>query len=186
MRVKIAAVLCVLMLLTACKANNEPLDRALALRNRISESAGCTFITTITADYGEKMYLFTMDCQTDEAGDLTFKVTSPATIAGITGKIATSGGAITFDDKVLAFQTMADGQITPVSAPWLLIKSLRTGYVKDCSELENGIEISIDDTYADDALHLQIIADNNLPVSAEIFWKGRRCLTLRVDNFTYL
>jgi len=186
MRVKIAAVLCVLMLLTGCKGANEPLDRALALRSKVSESSGCSFSATVTADYGEKIYVFSMDCKTDHAGNLEFSVTSPATIAGITGRVSASGGAITFDDKVLAFQTIADGQVSPVTAPWLFIKALRSGYLKDCKTTDSGLEISIDDTYAEDALFMQITTVGDSPISAEIFWKGRRCLTVKVDNFLYL
>ena len=186
MRAKIAAVLCAFILLTGCKSTNEPLDRALELRNKIAQSSGCSFSATVTADYGEKIYIFSMDCKTDQSGDLNFTVTAPATIAGITGSVSSTGGAITFDDKVLAFQTLADGQVTPVTAPWLFMKALRSGYIKDCSDTETGIQISVDDSYAEDALHLQINTSGNAPVSAEIFWKGRRCLTLTVENFNYL
>lgn len=186
MRVKAAVLLCLIVLLTGCKSAKEPLDRALALRNQIAESNGCSFHTTVTADYGEKLYTFEMDCQTDKEGNLTFTVTKPDTIAGITGKVSAAGGALTFDDKVLAFQDMADGQVTPVAAPWLFINSLKSGYLKGCGEIHNGIEISIDDSYRDDALHLIVSTDADVPNSAEIFWKGRRVLTLAVDNFVYL
>lgn len=186
MRGRLVAVLCVVILLAGCKNSGAPLDRALALRNKILDSNGCSFHTTVTADYGEKIYVFSMDCKTDKDGNLTFSVTEPATIAGITGKISSAGGAITFDDQVLAFQTMADGQITPVTAPWVFMNTLRSGYMKACTETDNGMEISIDDSYAEDALHLSIIAEDDVPVSAEIFWQGRRVLTLSVESFTYL
>ncbi len=186
MRVKIAVVLCILLLMTGCKNIGEPLDRALSLRKQMTESNGCSFHTTVTADYGEKIYIFSMDCKTDKEGNLTFTVTEPATIAGITGKISSVGGALTFDDQVLAFQTMADGRVTPVTAPWLMIKSLQSGYIKGCANTDLGIEISLDDSYAEDALHLQIATKSDTPTSAEIFYGGRRVLTLTVENFIYL
>lgn len=186
MRGRLACVLCIILLLTGCKGANSGVDRAIALRNKLAESNGCSFHAKITADYGEKIYVFSMDCTTDKEGNLTFSVTEPATISGITGKISTSGGEITFDDKVLAFQMMADGQITPVSAPWLFIKTLRSGYLKGCTDEENGYQISIDDSYAEDALHLNILVEGNTPKFGEIFWKNRRVLTVSVENFTYL
>ncbi len=186
MRVKLAVVLCMILVLSGCKGKNAPLDRAIALRNKIADSNGCSYHAKITADYGEKIYAFSMDCQTDKEGNLTFFVIEPATIAGITGKISASGGAITFDDQVLAFQTMADGQVTPVTAPWLFMNTLRGGYLKGCTQVDNGIEISIDDSYAENALHLNIVTEAETPVSAEIFWQGRRVLTLAVENFMYL
>ena len=186
MRAKLAVVLCVLFLLTGCKGTGEPLDKAIALRNRVTDSSGCAFHTTVTADYGEKIYEFSMDCTTDKEGNLTFTVTKPDTINSISGKISAVGGAITFDDKVLAFQTIADGRVTPVTAPWLFINTLRSGYLKGCAQTEQGIEISFDDSYAENALHVQINTNDDIPVSAEIFWQGRRVMTLDVEGFTYL
>ena len=107
MRYRFAAFLCVVFLLAGCKGSGDSLNRAMALRNKFLESNGCRFQTTVTADYGEQIYVFKMDCQTDRDGNLSFSVTEPETIAGIAGKISASGGAITFDDKVLAFQTVA-------------------------------------------------------------------------------
>lgn len=186
MRARLAAIICVAFLLSGCKGSGDSLDRAVALRNRILQEDGCCFSATVTADYGEQIYVFKMDCQADREGDLTFTVTEPATIAGITGKVTGSGGAITFDDKVLAFQTIADGLVTPVSAPWLFVKTLRSGYLKDAAETEQGFEISIDDSYAEESLQLRIRTVGNSPASAEIFWQSRRILTLHVENFSYL
>lgn len=186
MRYRVAAIICVLLLLTGCKGSGDSLDRAMALRNRVLREDGCSFTATVTADYGEQIYVFKMACKTDREGDLTFTVAEPDTIAGITGKISGTGGAITFDDKVLAFQTIADGLVTPVTAPWLFMKTLRSGYLKDAAETEQGIEISIDDSYAEEALQLRIRTVGDLPASAEIFWQSRRILTITVENFSFL
>ena len=187
MRVKFVALLCVTLLFSGCKGQADPMDKAIALRNRILENKGCSFQASISADYGEKVYEFSMDCRTNKAGDLTFTVTEPTTIAGIQGKIRHDGGALTFDDKVLAFQTIADGQITPVTAPWLLMKTLRSGYMKGCTSDEDGFQITINDSYAEDAFYLNIWVNRaHLPVACEIFWEGRRILTVKVENFTYL
>ena len=186
MRARLAAIVCVLFLLSGCKGGNDALNRAVALRSRVLSGDGCCFTTTVTADYGEQIYVFKMDCKADGVGDLTFTVKEPATIAGITGKITGTGGAITFDSKVLAFQTIADGLITPVSAPWLFLKTLRSGYLKDAAPTEQGLLISVDDSYAENALQLRIRTTGELPASAEIFWQSRRILTLTVEGFSFL
>ena len=186
MRIRLAGILCVLLLFTGCKGNSDSLDRAVALRNRILREDGCEFRATVTADYGQQIYEFRMDCKTDREGSITFTVVEPTTIAGISGGISGSGGVITFDDKVLAFQTIADGLVTPISAPWLLMKTLRSGYLKDVAKTEQGYEISIDDSYAEESLQLRIRTANDLPAFAEIFWQGRRILTVVVENFSFL
>lgn len=186
MRYRLAAIVCVLLLLSGCKGSGDSLDRAIALRNRILSGDGCSFTATVTADYGEQIYIFKMECKTDREGNLTFTVAEPATIAGTTGKIDNTGGGITFDDKVLAFQTIADGLVTPVSAPWLFMKTLRSGYLKDAAETEQGFEMSIDDSYAEESLALRICVAGDLPASAEFFWQSRRILTIDVENFSFL
>ena len=186
MRVKLAAILCVAIILCGCKNSSDSLKEGMALRREILESSGCSFHSTITADYGEKVYVFQMDCKTDKEGTLQFEVTAPATISGITGNVDNEGGAITFDDKVLAFQTLADGQVTPATAPWLMMKTLRSGYIRDAVATENGFEVSIDDTYKEDALRLVIGIVDNKPATAEIYWQSRRILTVTVEDFVFL
>lgn len=186
MRVLMVIVLCVTVLFCGCDKNNAPLDSAMQLRERILSSNGCSFQTTITADYGERIYTFTMDCQSDKNGNLDFTVVKPDTVAGIKGTISATGGNITFDDRVLAFQTLMEDQLTPVSAPWIFVKTLRSGYLKGCTSVNNGVQIYIDDTYFEDALQLIITTSEEQPSSAEIFWQDRRVLTLTVENFVFL
>lgn len=181
------ALLMTAVLLTGCFGANSGLDRAMTLRAKLLAAGGCCFDVTVTADYGDKVYTFGMYCQTDNAGNLTFQVTEPESIAGITGTVSDTGGKLTFDDNALAFDLLADGQVTPVSAPWLLVHTLRSGYLTACTAEGEGLRVSIDDSYADDALHLDIWLDGeDLPTEAEIQWQGRRILSLQVRNFGYL
>lgn len=186
MRKLAAIILTLACFFSGCGNSNAPLDHATALRSRLLDSNGCSFLATVTADYGQRIYTFSMDCQTDKDGNLKFSVTKPDTICGISGTVSASGGSITFDDRILAFQTIADGQLSPVSAPWVFINTLRSGYLQGCAVVDNGIEISIDDSYAEEALLLKINTNGEIPIFAEIFWQGRRVITLTVENFTYL
>ena len=167
-------------ILVGCKVN-EGMDAALALRASVLQASQCTFSAVITADYGDMTYSFAMDCVADEKGNVTFTVTAPQTIAGITGVISTDGGKLTFDDVALAIPLLTDDQITPVSAPWILMRTLRGGYISSCGK--DGL--IIDDSYADDALRLHItLNDASLPAVAEVYWKTRKILTIEVENFT--
>lgn len=184
---RMAAVVCLVLLLAGCSAAQEDLDRAMALRAKLLAATGCSFDATVTADYGDLSYTFSMSCSTDEQGNLRFSVTEPQTIAGISGTVSATGGKLTFDDKVLSFALMADGLVTPVSAPWLLVKTLRSGYLTSCGQEGDGLRLSIDDSYADDALHLDIwLGEGDVPVRGEILWQGRRLLSIQVENFIFL
>lgn len=156
------------------------MDKALAMRSAIEQAQGCAFRARITADYGDQIYVFVMDCQADSRGNVTFEVTEPEVIAGITGKLSADGGSLTFDDKILAIPMLTDDQITPVAAPWILMKTLRAGFITSAGK----DRVTIDDSYADDALTLDITLDDaNMPSLAEIYWKNRRILTVEIVSF---
>ena len=181
---KLSVLLIVLLFLVGCSGKQEEMERAMTLRAKLLASE-CSFDAKITADYGDKLYVFAMTCQGDSRGNLTFTVTEPESIAGITGIISQDGGRLTFDDTALAFPLMADDQLTPVSAPWIFLKTLRGGYLTSANTEEELLHLTIDDSYEEDALQLDIWLDGqNLPVQSDILYDGRRILTVQVSNFT--
>ena len=174
-------------MLSGCSGKNDLSDRAVALRSKLQAAQGCSFDASVTADYGDKTYTFAMGCRVDAHGNLSFTVKEPESIAGISGVIDNSGGKLTFDDHMLAFPMLADGQVSPVSGPWILMKTLRSGYLTSCGMEAGYVRVAIDDSYADDALHLDIWLDEkDLPKRGEILWKGRRILSLDIENFVFL
>lgn len=184
---KVLAVMIAVLILAGCANIGDEMARAMALRERIMKSEGCTFLSVITADYGDKLYEFTLDCKTDSVGNLTFTVVEPQSIAGISGRVSSKGGHLTFDDEALAFETMADGMITPVSGPWVLMNTLRGGYLSACGTDGAYLKLMLDDSYKEEALRLDVWLDaQDRPVKTEILWKGRRVLSLDVNNFEYL
>ena len=183
---KRAAALLLILLLTGCGSQKEELDQAMAFRAKLMTSQGCAFDAVITADYGGETQTFSVSCEADYQGNLTFTVTKPETIAGISGKVAADGGALTFDDKALSFELLAQGQVTPVSAPWLLVRTLLGGNVTACNEEDGMLRISAEDGYQEDALHMEIWLEQNAPKFAEIVWQDRRILTLEIENFRIL
>ena len=171
------------LVFTGCAAQDEAADRFLTLRQTMQSANQCTFRTAVTSDYGDYLHSFVLDCAYD--GELlTFTVVAPDSIAGITGQFRGEKGALTFDGKILALESLADGQIPPVSAPWILLRSLIGGYLEATSEISEGIILHLRETYADDSVKVQVqLNDNGHPWKAEIIWQGRRILTMDVENF---
>ncbi len=158
----------------------------MALRAKLL-SGGCSFDVKITADYGDQMYTFGVSCSGDVAGTLEFAVTEPETISGITGRITDGTGKLTFYGTALEFPLMADGQVTPVSAPWILLKTLQGGYLTSAGTDGELTLLTINDSYAEDALQLDIwLNGEDLPVRAEILYAGRRILTMEVSGFAFV
>lgn len=181
---RIFCILMVVLLLTGCSGGNAELERAMGIRAGLIAKT-VEFDTAITADYGDVSYVFSMHCRVDPTGNMTFEVTAPETIAGISGSVSATGGKLTFDDTALAFELMADGQLTPVSAPWVLLKALRSGYLSSCCMEGELLRAAIDDSYEEDAMHLDVwFGSDDAPNQAEIYWLGRRLLSLKIENFT--
>ena len=128
-----------------------------------------------------------MACSFDQQGNLSFTVTEPKSIAGITGKVSGSGGKLTYEDHILSFALMADGLVSPVSGPWVLMKTLRSGYITAVCMEDGLLHMTVNDSYADDALTLDIwLNEEHLPIRGDILHDGTRILSLEVENFRIL
>ena len=183
---RLFGVLVSVLFLFGCSGKTD-MEKGMSLRADLLSGNGCEFETTVTADYGKELYAFSLSCKADHAGNLSFTITEPESISGITGVLDAVGGKLTFDAQALAFPVLADGQISPVSAPWFFVTALRSGYLKACEENEDGLHMIINDSYAQEAIQIDIYTDpGGIPNRAEFLWQGRRILTLAVENFTVL
>lgn len=184
---RILPILMLLMLLCGCGGQEHSTGELLLLRQQIQKSAGAEFDAAITADYGDKTYTFGMECHFDCDGNLRFVVTQPQPIAGISGNISEAGGKLTFDDTALAFEMLVDGMLSPISAPWILMRCIRAGYIHGCSMNGETVCTQLDDSYRGQNLQAWVWTDSNkLPVAAEIMYHGKRVLSISVENFKIL
>ena len=184
---RILMIFMLLFLLPGCGNAKSSVKPGMELRTRLLNSDGCRFNAEITADYGTLVQCFTVECIADSAGNVEFTVVEPDVISGITGKISQDVGHLTFNDRALAFSLLADGQIAPVSSPWIFLKTLRSGYIRACDTNKNGTHLIIDDSYEDDALQLDVyLSVDNIPQQADILWRGKRILTISVKDFSFL
>ncbi len=173
--------------LSGCSWEDDGLKYALQLRSDLQASSGSTFDANITADYGDVLYHFFLKCQTQDNGDLKFTVIEPETISGITGTISQDGGKILFEDKALFFEEVSQTGITPVAAPWFMLKALKSGYIKGAGKTDSGTLVQIDDSYLDSALNVNLNLDHNhLPYFAEMFYNNRRIMSIEIENFVIM
>lgn len=174
------------LLLAGCSDTEAEINQVLRLRASLQEK-GCKFDATVTADYADHIYTFSMACSADSAGNLSFEVLQPESISGISGTIGADGGKLTFDDVALSFSLLADGQVTPVSAPWIFMKTLLGGYLSSAVAEGDTLHVTANDSYYSDALELDIWFDSDMkPIQAEILYHNRRILSVAVENFDFL
>ncbi len=180
----IAAIFIIFLVLTGCTASDSEIDRVLQFRTNLLETSACCFDAVITADYGDKTYTFSLACQADKDGNLSFLVKEPEYIADIQGQITYEGGKLTFDEVALAFELQTDDMLSPVSAPWIMLRALRGGYIRSCGREDQMLRVTVDDSYQEDALMLDIwLSENNVPLRADIYEENRRILTVDIKNF---
>ena len=178
--------LLIVLSLSGCRASDK-MEDALLLRSKLITGEGCSFEAQITADYIDTVYEFSLQCCFDNSGNMKFTVEEPASISGICGRIEGDRGKLQYEDRILGFSLMADDQVAPVSAPWILVRALRSGYISACSASDTGCCITVDDSYDEDPLILQVWTDAQLlPREAEIIFRGRRILTIEIKNFRFL
>lgn len=187
MRRVISLLIVLCFLLAGCSHGSEGVERGIALRDKLLSCKACKFSTELTADFGEKQYCFTLECSAKSDGEVSFSVIAPDSIAGISGKIDDRSGTLSFDDTVLAFPLIADGEIAPITAPWLFWKALLGGYIRAAGEDGEFIRITIDDSFNGENIQVDVWTDkDNVPVSAEIGWQGRVLLFLKITEFQIL
>ena len=181
-------ILVVILFLFGCSKENSEMGRGLAFREKLLQSSGCSFEAEITADFGDKLYTFLLNCQGNADGSLSFSVQKPDTISGISGILSAEVGKITFEeDRAVAFPMLADGEITPVGAPWVLYNALRCGYILACGKEGDLLRLTINDSYEEEAMQVDVWLDEqDCLVSAEIFCDGRRIVSIQVMNFQIL
>lgn len=180
-------VIVLILFLAGCSGSSSQMNTALSLREKLLKCSALSFDAVIAADYEDSVHTFSLQCRADNIGNVSFTVTDPATISGISGNIKSGKGEITFDDTVLAFEPMVESQISPVISPWIFLYALRSGYISSCGKDGDNIKLTVDDTFHQNVFQVDIWLDAaSTPQRCEILWQGRRCMSIDIRNFQLL
>jgi hypothetical protein len=160
------------------------MEAALDLRSRCLASPNVRFRAEIRADYITGFEEFTLDCETSPDGTVVFRVLSPEEIADICGTVRRDEGTVEFDGAVLAYPLMAQGRLSPLGGPWVVMKAIRSGCILAAGREGEMIHVTIDDSYDDHALTVDLWLEEGELEEAEIAWEGRRCISMTFDDFS--
>ena len=173
-----------LVFFLGCSGPDPAMEAALDLRSRCLSDSNVTFTAEIRADYIARIEVFTLECASSPDGTCTFRVLEPGDISDIRGTVRGSEGTVEFDDTVLAFPLMAEGRLSPLTGPWVLMKAIRSGCIIAAGTEGETFHVTIDDSYADNALTVDLWLEEGRVTEAEIAWEGRRCVTMTVEDFS--
>ena len=173
-----------LVFLLGCSGPDPAMEAALDLRSRCLASPAIRFRAEIRADYITGFEEFTLDCETSPDGAVSFRVVRPEEIADIFGTVRRDEGPVEFDGAVLAYPLMAQGRLSPLSGPWVVLKAIRSGCIIAAGQEGELTRVTIDDSYADNALTVDVWLEEGQVIQAEVAWEGLRCLVMTFDDFS--
>ena len=176
--------LLLVVFLVGCSARDPAMEAALELRSRCLAAKQVQFRAQISADYIDRIEFFSLECIHNADGTMSFRVLGPVDIEGIGGTVSGTEGTVEFDDTVLAFPLLAEGRLSPLSGPWVLMKAICTGNILAAGQEGELVHLTIDDSYADKALTVDLWLDGGMVCEAEIAWEGLRYLTMTVEEFS--
>lgn len=140
MRKTLSCVLMMTLILSACgRAEEEsPEHLAAAIRAEYLALSGWSSVVELTAEYGEKVFCFTVDAHWKRQGDTVIAVKEPELIAGITARIREGETLLEYDGAGISIGPLDPAGLTPVAAVPLLMECIITGYMARCSWLGQG------------------------------------------------
>ncbi len=123
-----APMIALCLLLTGCGRGEGPAeDPAQTIRTEYSALASCTGIAEITADYGQRVYDFTLDFSVAD-GETTLTITAPEEVAGVTARIAAGETRLEYDGVMLETGLLSQDGLSPVSALPVMLSYARSGF----------------------------------------------------------
>lgn len=191
-----STVICVLMislLLSACggEGATEPVERVLSIRGEYAQAAGCTAKVNVVADYGQRVYDYTVDV-TVSAEETVLTVTAPEELAGITARMTGAEGQLEYDGTVFETGPLSADGLTPLSAVTYLLACARSGFIDSCTAETLGEQETLRVLCRDPAVPagqgqesaLWFDAASHVLVQGEVFVDGYRVLLCKFEQFS--
>ena len=174
-----------LFLFCGCGEKDGHLSEGIAFRSKLVQQNGCRFRAEITADKGSDILRFCLDCEGDGQGNVSFVLTEPETLAGISGTISEAGGKITYDGMSVDFGLLLQDAIAPAAAPALLVNSWISGYMLWGGKDGETYCMCCEQVLEGRSLEVESFFKNELPFYAEVCYNGSRILEIQIIDFQY-
>lgn len=139
------------LLLCGCGGGAEELQQLQLLQERYAAAGGCSGTAELTADYGQRVYDYTLDF-TARGEELELALTAPEEVAGITARVAGEATSLEFDGVTLDTGPLSPDGLSPLSALPLLLDSAAEGFSDRCVWEKEGETFRFHVTCRDPAL----------------------------------
>lgn len=179
MRLKIAVPMLMILLLCGCGTRSEITEVPVQFRMGLREAGGCTYTVALTADYGDYVREFTLDCDCTMDGS-SFTVIEPDSVAGITATVSNEQAQVSYRDTILAVESFSTRAVSPMAVPFLLTKAWSEGYISAVGEPEQ-VEYLLG--FGTDELVVSTVFDENIPAECEVSDGTSTLITCQITEF---
>ena len=183
MRLKIAVPMLLLLLLCACGAEETSAQTPVRFRTSLTEAGGCDFVAAVTADYGDYIRQFTLNCSS-EMGKTEFTVTEPDSAAGITATVSGEEASVSFGDTILAVEEFTSRKISPMAAPYILERAWSEGYISSTGMDGDFEMVEYLLGYGSDQLTVTAWFSGQVPVKGTISDGKNDLITCEITDFS--
>lgn len=123
-----------LLVLGGCGGNGQQSEEALALEVRTDYLAmsACSGTAEIRADYGQRVYDYTIDFTWQKEGDMVLTITRPEEVAGVTAVLRQGETLLQYEDVRLETGPVSPEGLSPVDSLPALLEYIRTGSITQC------------------------------------------------------
>ena len=124
-----------ILCMSGCEKEGDVMQNALDFRASVLNAAVCTYEGNITANYGDRMYTCTAQCQYSPS-ELTavMTLTAPESISGIVATTTSDSGVVEFEDVAVEFGELGNGNVAPMELSQLVGDAWTKGWIESVSQ----------------------------------------------------
>lgn len=171
------------LLCVGCSQEEKLLEEAIDFRAQLVQAGGCSFQSQVTADFGDNVEEFTLDCQGDTEGTLHMTVLEPEVLSGITAEVSDGGGKITYDGLSVDFGLVAQGNVSPAAAGGLVLDAWLNGYISAAGQEDEFYRVTYKKDFEEKQVVVETYFKNGLPNYAEVCYNNQGVLKLHFTEF---
>jgi outer membrane lipoprotein-sorting protein len=107
-------------------------ELALSIRTEYLAMTACSATVDITADYGQRVYEYTLAVSWQKGGETVLTVLEPENIAGITARIEDGSTYLEYDGVSLETGPLTAEGFSPLEAVPTIFSYIFSGYIAEC------------------------------------------------------
>ncbi len=134
--------LLLLCLLCGCTGTDSDNNLTLELRSDFLSREGCSGVMELTADYGQRVYAYTVEFDGTVKDGMTLVITAPEEVAGITANIHEGQTYLEYDGVRLETGPVNEEGLSPLDALPTFLTAMESGYIAETgSEMMGETEV---------------------------------------------